>query len=440
MTTGIEEGDDAVVPRVEDIARVGPTERRRSGRSRLARNGAASGDDSADSEQSDHKSLEPVDRSEYPTASGANDDEMGPTSSSTSSRRDRGDSTSKAGPRARPKTLMELIEAAYGTTSKFALTAADFDVLQGSITADQPLIAERARTLELASYDNSLRGLVNFLSPIAQHASTKSLLRDRVSELALAALAQHPLFIRLLSNSRTSGGLPDVPAKRVWFLAPNFVQGLGKGETQSKVLRANAVVVFVLLRVIRDGWTLEELEHALGETLWASPPEAAARRIASAAILVGAGDYDIPTRLGVLHQRAEVAARDARKRLSDATAESLASFRRAKDAEARAVQLEAKAAALELNLSTTRDELRQTAAQLQTELERGSVARSHHAEDYETLRTQILRQLAKQADLLADGLHALRNGSHGVAEEFVDRALTAISREVASLKEQGDKQ
>ena len=63
------------------------------------------------------------------------------------------------------------------------------------------------------------------------------------------------------------------------------------------------------------------------------------------------------------------------------------------------------------------------------------VDKSHHVDDYETLRTQVIRRLSAQVELLGDGLHALRNGSTGVAEEFVDRALTAIKDEVTRLKD-----
>lgn len=81
-------------------------------------------------------------------------------------------------------------------------------------------------------------------------------------------------------------------------------------------------------------------------------------------------------------------------------------------------------------------------AQLERELaeerERASIARSHHAADYEALRTQIVRQLDKQKLLLVDGLHAIRHGRLTVADEFVDRSLVAITREIDNLTQAGD--
>lgn len=339
--------------------------------------------------------------------------------------------------RARPKSLLELIEAAYGTTSRLSLTTAEVDELQQSVTASQTLDEERRLILTLAAQDQSLRGLVNFLSPVALHASKRSVMRDQVSDLALAAFWQHSLFEKFRAHERTGGGLPNVQANRIWVAAGDHVKSQGPTTSPSKALRINAVSAFVLLRTIRDGWVHDDVSAALSDTLWASSPESADRPVVAAAILLGAGEYDVQVRLGVLNKRAAIAASETTKRLSAARAEASTSLQRATAAEARAAGLETEVIALETSLLESRTELTQVASQLSAELKRGSVARIHHADDYEVLRTQVLRRLSKQADLLADGLHALRNGSHGIAEEFVDRALIAITREIESLKDQG---
>lgn len=450
MTSGSEEGADAAETHSRTDSKVGVTKQKRLNNSRAAARATTTANDrvppapSAQQPQptSDERvrpvgadGSEPVGSQEQPTQSETTPGSI-PADAKAGGAQSKAKVTNAARPR--PKNMLELIEAAYGATSKFTLTAADFDELQRSLTAGQSLDLERARTLELASSDNSLKGLVNLLSPIALHAPKKSPLRDQVSELSLAALWQHPMFKTLLGRPRTAGGLPDIQAKRIWLIASEFAKQSDKAGSQNKTLRANAVTAFALLSVMRDGWTVDEFTVALGETLWSSQPESSARTIGTSAILIGAGDYDLPTRLGVLHHGAALAAREADRFLSAATAASNSNFRRASVAEAQVSELEANVAALKLALSSSKEEITRIADQLQREREHGSVARSHHAEDYEVLRTQILRQLSKQADLLTDGLHALRNGSPGVAEEFVDRALTAISREVSNLKDQGD--
>jgi hypothetical protein len=450
MTSGSEEAADAAETHIQKSSNVGVTKQKRLNNSRAAARGDVAANDrvppapSARQSQPTSEEMlrpvgapvsEPTDSQKQPTQNEPESDSI-PVDAKASGAQTKAKVATAARPR--PKSVLELIEAAYGATSKFTLTAADIDELQGSLTAGQSLNLERERTLELASKDHSLKGLVNLLSPIALHATKKGPLRDQVSELSLVALWQHPMLTKRLGMPRTAGGLPDINAKRIWEIASEFAKEPDKAGSRNKTLRANAVTAFALLGVMRDGWTLDELTVALGETLWSSQPESSARTIAASAILIGAGDYDLPTRLGVLHHGAALAAREADRLLSAATAASNSWSRRASIAEARVNELEATVAALEVDLSSSREEITRTDDELQRAREDGSVARSHHAEDYEVLRTQILRQLSKQADLLTDGLHALRNGSHGIAEEFVDRALTAISREVSNLKDKGD--
>lgn len=425
MTSDTEDLGGYVAPQSPPEATLGVTKQKRLSRSRNNRPAAANPADGSAAVNAAVQST--VDEGGAGSTAPPNKDHVGAEKARVSGR-------------PRPTNLAEFIEAAYVTTSKFGLSAADFETLEKSLAMDAPLALERDRILELASKDHTLRGLVNLVGPISQHAHRKSRLRERISELAIVALWQHPLYKNMLSHPRTPAGLPDVSAKRIWLVAPDSAKGLGQSESQSRTLRANAVIAFALLRVIHDEWSLEELVGALGETLWASRPESASRSSVAAAILVGAGEYDLPVRLGILHERSALSARQAEKSLSVATVASKTNSRRATEAEFRVSALEREVAALEFDLSGRREQLRVTEALLQTERERGSVARSHHADNYEVLRTQILRQLTKQSDLLTDGLHALRNGSHAIAEEFVDRALTAISREVASLKESGDQQ
>jgi hypothetical protein len=55
--------------------------------------------------------------------------------------------------------------------------------------------------------------------------------------------------------------------------------------------------------------------------------------------------------------------------------------------------------------------------------------------DYEALRTSTLRALIRQADLLDDGLHALRHGSPTVTEEFMERSLIATRERIEILRD-----
>jgi hypothetical protein len=62
------------------------------------------------------------------------------------------------------------------------------------------------------------------------------------------------------------------------------------------------------------------------------------------------------------------------------------------------------------------------------------VAQSHMIDDYEQLRTRVIRRLGSEIDLLADGLHALCNGAPEITAEFLERSLSALMREIEYLR------
>jgi hypothetical protein len=59
---------------------------------------------------------------------------------------------------------------------------------------------------------------------------------------------------------------------------------------------------------------------------------------------------------------------------------------------------------------------------------------AHLVDDYERVRTSAVRTIDDQVLLLTDGLDALRAGDTEVTEEYLDRAITALKAEAASLR------
>ncbi|MCK0173898.1 hypothetical protein [Mycolicibacterium sp. F2034L] len=92
----------------------------------------------------------------------------------------------------------------------------------------------------------------------------------------------------------------------------------------------------------------------------------------------------------------------------------------------------------ESELSALRARIEALQAQIDAERRDRVIDQSHHIDDYEVLRTRIVRSLGKQVDLLSDGLHAVRNRSYSVTEEFIERALDSMSKELRQLNEEGD--
>lgn len=60
---------------------------------------------------------------------------------------------------------------------------------------------------------------------------------------------------------------------------------------------------------------------------------------------------------------------------------------------------------------------------------------THRIDDIERKRTAGVRTMIDCRDLLADALDAIRAGDTHVADEFVDRALDAITKQLASQRE-----
>jgi hypothetical protein len=63
-----------------------------------------------------------------------------------------------------------------------------------------------------------------------------------------------------------------------------------------------------------------------------------------------------------------------------------------------------------------------------TEMTSADVRFIFMVDDYEKMRGSALRTVDQQVDLLTDALHAIRHGRLAVAEEFVDRAVTKLTR------------
>ena len=139
--------------------------------------------------------------------------------------------------------------------------------------------------------------------------------------------------------------------------------------------------------------------------------------------------------LSELKRYFEAVVRDRDKKIAGVMEEAAAQSRRAERERETASSLLAELEQKNSLISGLEVRVAELEGQLEKE-QRGRFADEVHAvDDYENLRTQIIRQLSGQVNLLHDGLHALRNGSMAVADEFIDRALSKIDGELKRLKE-----
>jgi hypothetical protein len=332
-----------------------------------------------------------------------------------------------------PKTVLELIEHAYAEGGKKLSLAADLTSLEADASQAE---AEMQQLRKLAAGDRLLAVPPQVLISLTS-VKTGYTARRRILELMLAALADHPVFLACRKQLLEPDAEPRLDARNVSD-ATQVVTYLTLGYKESKSftadnrekMRVNAVMSFALLRVLRDRWTLEWFAESMSALVWnATVPETAHEAVA---VLVNGQRGDA---LSQLARHFEGKLSEAGRKLQEAEGMAASQARRASLAEE---QQHALSAELDAERQRAADLTSQVAAlkeSLEAESSNRVVDHSHHVDDYETLRTRVLRQLSEQADLLADGLHALRHERLAVADEFVDRALTAIRKEVAHVRE-----
>lgn len=266
-------------------------------------------------------------------------------------------------------------------------------------------------------------------------------LRRRLENAMATALRRHPMFeVRRLRDvlDRPPEDLDSVldglreAAER---MTPERlgVEAESLKLSQRNKLYVNGTLSLTLLLALRDGWPMDRVADVLYRRLWRDSVDPV-DRLAAIGAMADARDV---VALSVLGQVFDRQRRDAERLAHDAQSEAERAFQRAMTADAEVVERDDRIRLLEQrsdDLVREIDALRESLAAA----ERSRVHdRSHHVNDYEALRTRIVRLLDKQVELLSDGLHALREGSTEVTEEFTDRTIAALNRELVQLRGQG---
>jgi hypothetical protein len=296
--------------------------------------------------------------------------------------------------------------------------------------------AEIDAVRRLAANDPFLAVPPSLLATVAELGAEPPV-RRRVLELVVVAFASHKLFEGRLERLTDAMAQPALTAREVSDAAKGLtfdVLGLKEAtefkEAARERLRVNAVTAFELFRVLHDGWTSDRFVDDMAALVWDVPIQRSPPR--AAALLATAKNTDAMSQLS---RHFEVLLRDSRRETGDARAQAAQQERRAEAAEASNRSLAADIESEQARVAELLAQVADLTQRLTAEQSSRVVDKSHHVDDYEALRTQVIRRLTAQVELLSDGLHALRNGSTGVAEEFVDRALSAIDGEVTRLKD-----
>ncbi|MFE6755980.1 hypothetical protein ACFVDQ_20635 [Streptomyces sp. NPDC057684] len=351
---------------------------------------------------------------------------------------------SKTKPKPIITSIEELLTFAYKSNARL-LDFSKEDLKKLAIT-DEGIASQSALVESLAPTDPTLSTPFKLLQYAARQgvplkrAEDGDLARalNRLVELAVVAMGHSPLFrvwVDQLVNPRKDPQLPteylrdearQIGAEKLGLTMKQF-----KAAERQRLVK-NAIACYGLLRTLQREWTLDQFIDASYGSVWKDEAPKAAGLERAASQVGASSDLNV---LGIVganylaridHLDRQVtqleheagAARNRETRLRD---ELLAIKEREQSAMARADAFSADVVRLQKEIAAERDNR--------------VVDKSHMADDYETLRTRIIRRLGGEIDLLTDGLHALRNGAPNVAEEFLDRSLLALTREVEQLKD-----
>jgi hypothetical protein len=258
--------------------------------------------------------------------------------------------------------------------------------------------------------------------------------------LITAVLRRHPVFqaetvqYALTMEPPDPGEVFEGLARAVNRITPEQLRlGLdGLKRSERDKLLANAMITLVLTLAVRDRWPLDRFVDSLYAHVWRRPGKPASR---DPKVLLA--DTKTPETLAVVADVFMTRTNAAMKHAEQSEEYSRQAVRRAFEAETAADERKR-----ELDKQVReREELLVRLDELETALsseQRNRVVdRSHHVDDFESLRTRVIRMLERQGDLLSDGLHALRHGSTTVTDEYLERAIDALHKERDQLKSQG---
>lgn len=339
----------------------------------------------------------------------------------------------------------DVVRAAF--TSRGRLLDISGDTLKKLPVDDTSITHQSALTCEFAAADPAMTGTFRILQLVASKGidlhrgdTNLSTVLNRLVDLAVVAMAHHTVF-RVWSDQLVDPKAePQLTARSVrQFARETTAEKVGLAEDDfpkgdQLQLQSNAVACFALLRIVRGPWSLDDFVDAMRENDWVHHATLDANSRKAAAAIAADRQRDVLEVVSSRYLRT-ITALERRIESLNRAAEASANREARLEAELRETR------AREGDQTRRAEEYAEQIVRLQKELaherENRAVDRSHMSDDYEILRTRIIRLVGSEVGLLTDGLHALRNGAPEVADEFLDRSLTALTREVQELRAAG---
>lgn len=357
-----------------------------------------------------------------------------PTSSGESTNKGERKGSVGGKPKADIQTLEQFIAYAFGRKGqRVKLTPKSERLIAQNLRLDDEVMN---RLLSLADTDAQL-AVPRQLLLVCREVEGSPALRAAISGFVATVMQRHPVFadegVRAALRHLPEAPSIEVALKHVLSYEPPSVSGKERPKpAELQALRHNALYLMTTWLASSRGLSLEDLSNLLFQVLWAP----AARELDDDnARLRALTEIEQPAGVGVACDKfrqnliGAVTARDQAQREASVLRESVAELR----TQLEKAEAERNALASELKELKLRSESELAELRKQHEIER-----THLRHDQEQLRGRLVHRLSESIEMLEVGLTALRNKTPRT-EVMVERAehvIDALRAEESNLREE----
>jgi hypothetical protein len=335
------------------------------------------------------------------------------------------------------ETILDFFEHSYSLKGKAVKIG---DRAKSNIEKQKPLNSkeesEISALLEICiSDDEGLQVPPQILISLMESNLTH-VLKTRISRYLSNALQFHPMLSAEIYRNTLASATPDFQElfKQLHRSIERFQKQKSFTPSELMRLRRNAITTFLLIFALRQKWETEEFISKFNQHFWSSFGQVDLKASTSNIARLSKSNED---------SGSAVVAKVMFKRIDSLNAMLLKAnqqidinHERALNAEHEVEQRANVNADLQRKILLLAEDVSALTMEIAERDKAIENAATHHVDDYDTFRTRILRMLMKQVELLVDGLHALRNNNHEVADEFMDRTILSLNREIEKLKDE----
>jgi hypothetical protein len=335
------------------------------------------------------------------------------------------------------ETILDFFEHSYSLKGKAVKIG---DPAKSNIEKQKPLNSkeesEISALLEICiSDDEGLQVPPQILISLMESNLTH-VLKTRISRYLSDALQFHPMLSAEIYRNTLASATPDFQElfKQLHRSIERFHKQKSFTPSELMRLRRNAITTFLLIFALRQKWETEEFISKFNQHFWSSFGQVDLKASTSNIARLSKSNEDAGSAVvaKVMFKRID----SLNAMLLKANQQIDINHERALNAEHEVEQRANVNADLQRKILLLAEDVSALTIEIAERDKEIENAATYHVDDHHTFRTRILRMLTKQVELLVDGLHALRNNNHEVADEFMDRTILSLNREIERLKDE----